>query len=87
MKYGGFVRMTNMCKSRVPQDIWQALDSVKDDAAAVKEYGIKFGVKLCQDLLASGLVRLSVRFVTLVALPMVVWPRIDDFLAMLPLFA
>lgn len=38
MKYGGFVRMTGMCKSRVPDDVWAALDAIKDDAAAVKKF-------------------------------------------------
>ena len=38
MKYGGFVRMTGLCKSRVPEDVWTALDKIKDDAKAVKEY-------------------------------------------------
>lgn len=56
MKYGGFVRMTGMCKSRVPEKVWAELEPIKSDAAAVKAYGIDFGVQLCRDLLASGLV-------------------------------
>jgi methylenetetrahydrofolate reductase (NADPH) len=64
MKYGGFVRMTGMCKSRVPDDVWAALDAIKDDAAAVKNFGVDFGTKLCRDLLASGEVQ-GLHFYTL----------------------
>ena len=60
MKYGGFVRMTGMCKSRVPSNVWESLDAIKDDATAVKNFGIEFGTKLCRDLLATGLVSVAI---------------------------
>ncbi|CAB9507277.1 Methylenetetrahydrofolate reductase [Seminavis robusta] len=54
--YGGFKKMTKFCKTRVPADLDAKMDSIKDDAAAVKEFGVEFGVKVCQDLMDSGLI-------------------------------
>lgn len=51
---GGFKRMTRFCKSRVPQSLLDQLAEVEGDDAKVKELGIDFGTKMCQDLLASG---------------------------------
>ena len=36
MTYGGFKRMTGFCKTRIPADILQALEAIKDDDEAVK---------------------------------------------------
>lgn len=57
--YGGFKRMTAMCKSRVPPEINEALDALDatDKVAhgkAVKEYGIKQGTQICKELIAAG---------------------------------
>lgn len=52
--YGGFKRMTSLCKSRVPQEVVDAVEVVKDDATKVKEYGAKFGAEVCKTLLAKG---------------------------------
>lgn len=57
--YGGFKRMTKMCKSRVPQQIHDDLDALpqddkKEHERLVKEYGIKNGTKICNELMASG---------------------------------
>eukprot|EP01104_Vermistella_antarctica_P000530 TRINITY_DN10687_c0_g1_i1.p1 TRINITY_DN10687_c0_g1~~TRINITY_DN10687_c0_g1_i1.p1 ORF type:complete len:588 (-),score=189.29 TRINITY_DN10687_c0_g1_i1:61-1824(-) len=52
--YGGFNRMTTMCKTYVPQSIHDALLPHKDDDAAVKEYGVQLCVKMCKKLLAGG---------------------------------
>lgn len=56
--YGGFNRMTAFCKSRVPAWVRDSLEAVKDDEAAVKAQGIAIGTKMCQDLLAAGVVPL-----------------------------
>ena len=61
--YGGFCRMTTMCKSRVPASMWAALNAIKDDPAAVAEYGIKAATELCKGLMASGV--LGLHFYTL----------------------
>lgn len=54
--YGGFTRMTGFCKTKVPAAIKDALESIKDNEEAVKEYGEKLCFEMCQQLLASGLV-------------------------------
>lgn len=54
--YGGFVKMTKFCKTRVPEDLQAKMDSMKDDAAAVKAFGIEYGTKVCQELIDSGLI-------------------------------
>lgn len=52
--YGGFKRMTGFCKTRVPEELAAKLEEIKDDADAVKEFGIKEGVKRCQALIDAG---------------------------------
>ena len=37
--YPSFSKMTQYGKSRVPDKIWQDLDPIRDNDAAVKEYG------------------------------------------------
>ncbi|KAJ9087263.1 methylenetetrahydrofolate reductase (NAD(P)H) met13 [Entomophthora muscae] len=61
--YQGFKRMTTMCKTRVPNGIIEALDPIKDDDAAVKEYGIDLAVSMCRKLLENGV--LGFHFYTL----------------------
>ena len=36
MTYGGFKRMTSFCKTAIPQDISDTLESIKDNDEAVK---------------------------------------------------
>nr|CCA15339.1 methylenetetrahydrofolate reductase putative [Albugo laibachii Nc14] len=52
--YGGFVRMTSFCEARVPGEIQDALEPIKGNDEAVKEYGIRLGVKMCRKLLEDG---------------------------------
>lgn len=54
MTYGGFHRMTNFCKTYVPQQILDDLEKIKDDDAAIKEYGVNLGVQMCKELLSKG---------------------------------
>lgn len=51
---GGFTRMTAFCKSRVPQELKDRLEAVKEDAAAVRALGIEWGTAVCKELIASG---------------------------------
>jgi len=53
--YGGFSRMTDMCKSRLPAGMAEsakAASEAGDDA--FKQYSIQLGIDMCQKLLESG---------------------------------
>jgi methylenetetrahydrofolate reductase (NADPH) len=52
--YAGFVKMAKFCKTRVPETLRARMEAIKDDAAAVKAFGVEFGVEMCRTLLASG---------------------------------
>ena len=52
--YGGFKRMTTLCKTFVPQSIHDALEPIKDDDQAVKEYGVHLAVEMCRKLRDAG---------------------------------
>lgn len=49
--YGGFSRMTTLCKTKVPQSITAALEPIKDDAEKVKAYGVDLCAKMCTEIL------------------------------------
>lgn len=51
LSYKGFKRMTTLCKTFVPQHINDALEPIQHNDAAVKEYGIKLCIEMCQKLL------------------------------------
>ena len=53
-KYAGFSRMTSMCKTRVPAEIAAKVESIKEDADAVKAYGVELATEISKQLLASG---------------------------------
>lgn len=52
--YGGFVKMTKFCKTRVPAEVRAKMDSVQDDPDAVKAFGVEFGAQMCRDLMDIG---------------------------------
>merc|ERR1719335_2074349 len=52
--YAGFRRMTGLCKTFVPKAIDEALELIKDNESAVKEYGIEQAVDMCQELMKGG---------------------------------
>lgn len=52
--YGSFERMTTLCKTIVPPEITAALELIKKDEEAVKEYGIKLCMEMAQKLFAAG---------------------------------
>ncbi|KAG2491425.1 hypothetical protein HYH03_010213 [Edaphochlamys debaryana] len=54
MTYGGFKRMTGFCKTKVPAELDAALEAIKDNDEAVKNFGIDLGVKMCRQLLDAG---------------------------------
>jgi len=52
--YPGFKRMAKFCKTRVPKTLEDKMDSMKDDPAAVKAFGVEFGAEVCQGLMDFG---------------------------------
>merc|ERR1719273_1227766 len=62
--YGGFRKMAKFCKTRVPPALDAKMESIKDDADAIKAFGVSFGVEVCRKLLDSGTVQ-GLHFYTL----------------------
>ncbi len=54
MTYGGFKRMTGFCKTHVPKEVEAALESIKDNDEAVKNFGIDLGTRMCKRILDFG---------------------------------
>lgn len=54
LSYSGLVRMCGLCGASLPQKILDDLTPIKDDDAAVQEYGIKQCVEMCRALIAAG---------------------------------
>jgi methylenetetrahydrofolate reductase (NADPH) len=52
--YAGFRRMTGLCKTFVPKAIDEAMELIKDNEAAVKEYGIELAVQMSKELMQGG---------------------------------
>merc|ERR1719353_1676214 len=52
--YAGFRRMTGLCKTFIPKPIDEALELIKDNEAAVKEYGIEQAVQMSRELMEGG---------------------------------
>jgi len=52
--YPGFQKMTTLCKTKVPQKMYDALEPVKDDEQKVKDVGVDLAVDMCKELLAKG---------------------------------
>lgn len=48
--------MVKLSRLEVPQAIQDAIDPIKDDDAAIQKYGVELGVKICQEILDSGVV-------------------------------
>ena len=46
--------MTGFCKTHVPADVEAALESIKDNDEAVKNFGIDLGTRMCRRILDSG---------------------------------
>lgn len=53
--YPGFKKMTKFCKTRVPKALEDKMDSMKDDPAAVKAFGVEFGAEICEQLIDFGI--------------------------------
>ncbi|KAK4804005.1 hypothetical protein SAY86_003822 [Trapa natans] len=53
--YKGFLRMTGFCKTKIPREIMAALEPIKDNEEAVRNYGIHLGTEMCKKILANGI--------------------------------
>jgi methylenetetrahydrofolate reductase (NADPH) len=56
--YGGFKRMTQLCKTHVPKYIEEAVEPVKDNDEEVKKVGVQVCIDMCRKLLDAGVVGL-----------------------------
>jgi methylenetetrahydrofolate reductase (NADPH) len=52
--YTAFSRMTEFCGTKVPPSVLEALEPIKNDDEAVKDYGVRLGISMCQELVAAG---------------------------------
>ncbi|KAK4745114.1 hypothetical protein SAY87_011426 [Trapa incisa] len=53
--YKGFLRMTGFCKTKIPPEIMDALEPIKDNEEAVRNYGIHLGTEMYKKILANGI--------------------------------
>lgn len=53
--HSSFQKMTTFCRTRVPEKIWADLEPIKNDDEAVKTYGVKLCVEMCNALLKHGI--------------------------------
>jgi len=52
--YAGWKRMTDFCKTKIPQAIQNRIDSIKHDEKAVQQYGVELGIEMCKKIILSG---------------------------------
>jgi methylenetetrahydrofolate reductase (NADPH) len=52
--YGGFMRMIKFCKTRVPDEVFKKMESLKDDPEGIKQYGIELVLSMCVRLKEMG---------------------------------
>ncbi|KAI9187769.1 methylenetetrahydrofolate reductase (NAD(P)H) met13 [Blastocladiella emersonii ATCC 22665] len=53
--FAGFRRMIDMSKTAVPQAIHDALEPIKDDDQAVKDYGVRLAIDMCRRIMTGGI--------------------------------
>lgn len=52
--YEGFMKMTQLCRTKVPEEVYTEMKRIHADDAKVKRYGIDLGVKMCKELMEAG---------------------------------
>ncbi|XP_069803328.1 methylenetetrahydrofolate reductase (NADPH) isoform X4 [Dendropsophus ebraccatus] len=62
--YGSLRQLVKLSKLEVPQEIKDIIEPIKDNDAAIRNYGIDLAVSMCRELLDSGLVH-GLHFYTL----------------------
>lgn len=55
--YQSFRRMTSLCKAKVPQSVWDALDPARFDDASVREIGVDLAMQSMRRILAETDIR------------------------------
>lgn len=53
--FNGFKRITNLAKVRIPTDVAQALEPIKNDDQKVKDYGVDLAASIIERLLKAGI--------------------------------
>ncbi|PVU99495.1 hypothetical protein BB559_000668 [Furculomyces boomerangus] len=53
--YNGFTKMSDLCNISIPDEIWTSLASCKEDDLAVKDFGIKYAIKMIKQLSSYGI--------------------------------
>lgn len=46
--FSSFQKMTNFCKTKVPQHIWDSLYPIRENDEEVKAYGINLCIDMCK---------------------------------------
>ena len=54
--YQSLRHLVKLSRLEVPQNIQDAINPIKDDDAAIQKYGVELGIKICQEVLDSGVV-------------------------------
>ena len=55
--YSSLRQLTKLSKLSPPQWILDAIHPIKDDDEAILKFGVEISIKMCRELLDSGLVR------------------------------
>ncbi|DAZ93974.1 TPA: hypothetical protein N0F65_005485, partial [Lagenidium giganteum] len=53
--YNSFCKFTSWCKTKVPPTVLRALDKIKNDDAAVKNYGTELAIQTCRRIMDAGI--------------------------------
>lgn len=53
-KYAGFKRMTNFCKTRVPKEISEKVEELKEHSEKLESFGVSIVARMCQELKKLG---------------------------------
>lgn len=62
--YHSLRQLVKLSKLEVPQEIKDVIEPIKDNDAAIRNYGVELAVYMCRELLDSGLVH-GLHFYTL----------------------
>lgn len=49
---GGFKKMTRFCKTRLPSGLAKKVEALAEDDVKLKDFGVSFGVEMCNQLRA-----------------------------------
>jgi methylenetetrahydrofolate reductase (NADPH) len=61
--YSQLIRFTRMCGAKIPEELARNLKAIKENAQAVRQYGIEYATSQCEELIASGVA--AIHFYTL----------------------